>query len=66
MTAERRTDEEIRAEIAAEREQLVGALEDLRASLRARRRLAVVIGALVSAGIASAATVEVARRPRRD
>ena len=64
MADEQRTDEIIRGEISAEREQLVGALSDLRKGIAAKRRLAGVAGTLIVAGLAAAASIKVLRRFR--
>jgi hypothetical protein len=64
MTVERRTDEDIRREISAERDQLVEALAELRQGIEAKRRLAVALGTFVVAGLATAASVKVVRRFR--
>ncbi len=61
MQGDRRTEEEIRREIATEREQLAAALADLRESVAAKRRLAV----LVLAGLAAVLAVAVAARMLR-
>ena len=66
MRADPRTDEQIRSDIAAEREQLVLALGDLRDNVRAKRRLAVAAGALVTTGLAIAASLRIARRFQDD
>ena len=58
MPADRRTDAEIRREIAAEREGLAEALADLRASAGDRRRLAALAGGV----LAAAALVRAVRR----
>jgi hypothetical protein len=65
VPTERRTAEEISREIAGEREQLATALDDLRRSLRERRRTAGVVGTAGTAGLAAAAAIAVARRFRR-
>jgi hypothetical protein len=65
VPTDRRTAEEIRREIAGEREQLAAALDDLRRSLRERRRTAGAVGTAGTAGLAVAAVVAVARRFRR-
>ena len=65
MPADRRTEQEIRREISVEREQLVGAIADLRAGISAKRRSAAVVSAMVAAGLAARAALEVARRRRR-
>ncbi len=49
MPSDRRTDAEIRREIAAEREQLAEALADLRAGTGDRRRLAGLAGGVLAA-----------------
>lgn len=64
MADEQRTDADIRNEISAEREQLADALADLRAGVDAKRRLAGALGAIVVAGLATAASMRVARRLR--
>ncbi len=64
MPGERRTEEEIRREIAAERDQLAAALANLRAGIDEKRRPAVAaVGALV-AGLAAMAALKVVRRLR--
>jgi len=65
MAADRRTEEEIRREIQAEREQLADALADLRAGVGDRRRLAGTAGGALAAGLAARALLRVARRRRR-
>lgn len=62
MPAERRTDQQIRLEIATEREQLASALADLRAGIDEKRKLAAVVGGVVVAGVAAAAAVTAVRR----
>lgn len=62
VASERRTDADIRAEIAAEREQLVRALTDLRGGVAAKRRPAALAGAVVAAGVAFAVLRGIARR----
>ena len=64
MTAERRTDERIRAEIAAERAGLTEAIADLRQGVDAKRGLAKAVGGAVAAGIAALTALRVARRLR--
>lgn len=49
---EGRTEAEIRAEIAAEREQLAGALADLRADVAAKRKPALVVSGALAALVA--------------
>ncbi|MFO7572184.1 MAG: hypothetical protein R6W48_06235 [Gaiellaceae bacterium] len=62
VASDRRTDGEIRAEIAAERDQLVKALTDLRADVAAKRKPAALVGALVVAGVALSVLRGIARR----
>lgn len=64
MASEPRTDVQIRSEIDSEREQLVHALGDLRAGIRAKRRLAAAAGTLAASGVAVAASLKIARRLR--
>ena len=61
MQGERRTEEEIRRELAAERQELADALADLREGIAAKRRPAV----LAFAGLAAVLTVAVAVRVLR-
>ena len=61
MQVDRRTEEEIRSEIATERQQLADALADLRKGIAAKRRPAV----LALAGLAVALAVAVAVRVLR-
>lgn len=65
MPVERRTTEEIRREIATEREQLVAALADLRKALEAKRRPAAAAGGLLATGLVAAVTAKAVRRFRR-
>lgn len=62
VASERRTDADIRADIASEREQLVRALTDLREDVAAKRKPATLVGGLVVAGIALAVLRAIARR----
>jgi hypothetical protein len=62
VASERRTEEEIRREIAGEREQLVDALADLRAGVAAKRRAAAVVGGALLTGLAALAVRRIARR----
>ncbi len=62
MPGDRRTVEEIRREIATEREQLVDALADLREGIGEKSRLAAVVGGALAVGLAAAAAVWVVRR----
>jgi hypothetical protein len=64
MTTERRTDEQIRAEIAAEREGLTDALTDLRRGIDAKRGLATKVAGAAAAGLAALTALKVVRRLR--
>ena len=66
MSGNGRADEEIRREITTERRQLADALDDLRADLRAARRIPVVVGGALAAGLATAAAVVAVRRRRAE
>jgi hypothetical protein len=61
---ERRTEEEIRHELAAERQQLADALADLREGIAAKRRPAVLALAVLAAVLAVAVAVRVLRFAR--
>lgn len=62
MPSERRSEEELRREIATEREQLAAALADLRAGIDSSRRRVAVAGGTLVAGLAAATILKVARR----
>lgn len=64
MPAERRTEEEIRREIVAERNQLAGALADLREGIDEKRRPAVAAVGALAAGLAAMAALKIVRRLR--
>jgi hypothetical protein len=53
-----RSPEEIRQQITAERQQLTGALADLRADVQSARRIPMIIGGALLAGIATVAAVK--------
>jgi|Tabmets5t2r1_1033131.scaffolds.fasta_scaffold78419_2 hypothetical protein len=59
--AQSRSAEEIRLEITAERQQLTGALADLRADVQSARRIPMIIGGALLAGIATVAAVKAVR-----
>jgi hypothetical protein len=61
---ERRTEEEIRRELAAERQQLADALTDLREGIAAKRKPAVLALAGLAAVLAVAVAVRVVRFAR--
>jgi len=65
VPAERRSAEEIRREIQAERDQLADALADLRAGVGERRRLAGAAAGAVTAGLAVRALVRLVRHRTR-
>lgn len=56
-----RNAEEIRQQITAERQQLTGALADLRADVESARRIPMIIGGALLAGIATVAAVKAVR-----
>lgn len=62
MPSERRGQDEILREIATERERLADALVDLREGIERRRRVAVVVGGTIAAGLAVAAAIKAVRR----
>jgi hypothetical protein len=62
VPGEGRTEEEIRREITTEREQLVGALAELREDINAKRRPAAIVGGAVAAGVVTIAVVKVVWR----
>jgi hypothetical protein len=66
MTEERRTDAQIRADIAAERARLGNALTDLREGMSRKRDLAKGIGGAIAAGVAALVAARIVRRLRHD
>lgn len=62
MTGSRRTDDEIRAEIASERRQLVDAVADLRGAIDEKRRPVAVVAGAVATGLVAVAALRVVRR----
>ncbi|HEU5263298.1 MAG TPA: hypothetical protein VFU34_01575 [Gaiellaceae bacterium] len=62
MASERRSEEEIRREIASEREELVRAFADLRKSVESKRRAAAVAAGTIAAGLAASAAIKAMRR----
>ncbi len=64
MPGERRSEQEIRREIASEREQLADAIADLRKGIDGKRRVAAVVGGVTAAAFAAAAVLTFARRLR--
>lgn len=65
MPADRRGADEIRREIADERERLASALADLQHSVRDRRRLAAVSGAGFASLLAASRVLRAVRRRGR-
>ena len=61
MAAERRRHEEVKQELTAEREQLVGALADLRKGVHDARRIPIIAGAALMAGLATFVVVRFVR-----
>lgn len=61
MSADRRTEEQIRREITTERAQLADALADLREGINAKRRPAAIVGGALAAGLTAAAALKVLR-----
>ena len=62
MPGERRTEADIRHEIAAERAELAAALGDLRAGIQAKRRVVTVVGGALATGLAAVTALRVVRR----
>ena len=61
MAAERRRPEEVKQELTAEREQLVGALADLWMGVHDARRIPIIAGAALMAGLATFVAVKFVR-----
>ena len=61
MAAERRGVEEVKQELASEREQLVGALADLKKGVHDARRIPIIAGGALAAGLAAFAAVKFVR-----
>jgi hypothetical protein len=59
---ERRTDEQIRREIASEREQLGIALGDLRAAVAGKRKMMMAGAGAVGTAVAARTALKIARR----
>jgi hypothetical protein len=64
VAGDRRPEEEIRREIASEREALVSALADLRQGVDEKRKLAAVVGGALTAAFAAVAALRLGRRLR--
>ena len=66
MPAEpRRTDAEIRGDIASERAQLVTALGDLRTGVESKKKVAGVVAGTLAAAMTAATVATIVRRLRR-
>jgi NAD(P)H-dependent flavin oxidoreductase YrpB (nitropropane dioxygenase family) len=61
MAAERRGAEEVKRELTAEREQLVGALADLRKGVHDARRIPIIAGGALATGLAAFAAIKFVR-----
>ena len=59
--SQKRSTEEIRAQLTAERERLVGAVAELRADVQSARRIPMIIGGALLAGIAAFAAFKAVR-----
>lgn len=67
MARDGRGTEQVRSEISLEREQLAAALSDLRTDVRsAARRIPVIAGGALAAGVALRAVVAAVKRRRGD
>ena len=67
MARDGRGTEEVRSEISVERQQLAGALSDLRTDVRsAARKIPVIAGGALAVGVAVRAVVAVVKRRRGD
>jgi hypothetical protein len=61
MADRARTPEEIRLQLTSEREQLTGALADLREEVKSARRIPMIVGGALLAGVAAFAAVKALR-----
>jgi hypothetical protein len=61
MAADRRSTGDIRKELATEREELVDALADLREDVNSARRIPMIAGAALLAGVAAFAAAKFVR-----
>ncbi|HXV32435.1 MAG TPA: hypothetical protein VD769_00390 [Gaiellaceae bacterium] len=61
MATDRRSAEDIRRELATEREQLADALAGLREDVNSARRIPMIVGGALLAGLAAFAAVKLAR-----
>ena len=66
MAADGRSAEEIRRELSTEREQLAAALADLREGVHSARRIPMIAGGALGAGLAAVAAFKAVHRLGRD
>jgi hypothetical protein len=66
VPSERRSQEEIRREIALERDRLAEALDDVREGIASKRRAAVAVGGTIVAVLGVVAATRLARHLTRD
>jgi hypothetical protein len=64
MAGDRRTEAEIRQDIASERDGLASALADLRQGVDEKRKVAAVVGGTLTAALATVAALRLGRRFR--
>jgi hypothetical protein len=62
MASDKRDAQEIRSELSAERNQLADALTALREDVRSARRIPIIAGGALLAGLAAVAAVKLVRR----
>jgi hypothetical protein len=62
MATDKRDAQEIRSELSAERDQLADALTALREDVRSARRIPIIAGGALLAGLAAVAAVKLVRR----
>jgi hypothetical protein len=61
MAGSARSPEEIRLQLTSEREQLTGALAELREEVKSARRIPMIVGGALLAGVAAFAAVKALR-----
>ena len=61
MADRARTPEEIRLQLTSERDQLTGALSELREEVKSARRIPMIVGGALLAGVAAFAAVKALR-----
>lgn len=62
MPSDRRSEEEIRREIADERDELARALADMREGIESKRRIVSLVAAAIAVGLTAVAAVRLAQR----